>query len=347
MKTYLVGGAVRDQLLDLPVKERDWVVVGATPETLLSQGYQAVGKDFPVFLHPETHEEYALARTERKTGKGYTGFDCYAAPDVTLEQDLLRRDLTINAIAQTPDGGLVDPFNGQADIQAKVLRHVSPAFVEDPVRILRLARFAARFADFSVAPETMQLMQQMVKDGEVDALVPERVWQEWQKSLSTTAPHRFIEVLRDANALNVLLPELMAQRDWHQPETEDCQVRFSALFKGIPSTDVSNITKRFRVPNDYSQLAILTAAHHEQLAACEQGNAEMVLQLLEKTDALRRPERFQQFLLACDMTQSICGKALTAVQHVDVAPFVNQGLKGQAIAEALREARLQALQRVL
>ncbi|MBC7435844.1 MAG: multifunctional CCA addition/repair protein [Bdellovibrionales bacterium] len=225
MQTYMVGGAVRDALLGLPVQDRDWVVVGATPDELVRQGYIAVGKDFPVFLHPQSKEEYALARTERKTSLGYHGFEVHTAPDVTLEQDLARRDLTINAIAQAVDGTLIDPYQGQADIKARVLRHVSDAFREDPVRILRLARFAARFADFSVAPETMQLMREMVAHGEVDALVAERVWQELARGLMEDTPSRMFEVLRDCGALQKLLPEVarlwgVPQRAEYHPEVD-------------------------------------------------------------------------------------------------------------------------------
>ena len=225
METYLVGGAVRDRLLGRAVADRDHVVVGSTPEAMLAAGFQPVGKDFPVFLHPRTHEEYALARTERKSGHGYTGFTFHAAPDVTLEEDLARRDLTINAIAQAEDGTLTDPYSGVADLEARVLRHVGPAFVEDPVRILRLARFAARFADFSVAPETLELMRRMVTDGEVDHLVPERVWQELSRGLMEQAPARMLETLRACGALRVLLPEVDAlfgvpQRADYHPEVD-------------------------------------------------------------------------------------------------------------------------------
>ncbi len=224
-RTYVVGGAVRDALLGLPVKDRDYVVVGATPDELLAQGYVAVGKDFPVFLHPQTHDEYALARTERKTAPGYAGFAFHAAPDVTLEQDLQRRDLTINAIAQDSDGTLIDPYGGRADLDARVFRHVSSAFAEDPVRILRVARFAARFTDFSVAPETLALMRTMVESGEVDALVPERVWQELSRGLMESRPSRMFSVLRDCGALARLLPELDAlagvpQPAQHHPEID-------------------------------------------------------------------------------------------------------------------------------
>ncbi len=253
MEIYLVGGAVRDTLLGIEPKERDWVVVGATPEQLKAQGYKQVGKDFPVFLHPKTHEEYALARTERKTAPGYHGFSMHAAPDVTLEEDLLRRDLTINAIAQTASGQLIDPFNGQQDLADKLLRHVSPAFSEDPVRILRVARFAARFAHlgFTIAPETGELMRDMVNAGEVDALVAERVWTETERALGEKKPARFFEVLRDCGALEKLFPEIerlfgVPQPEKHHPEIDtglhtlmvltqaarlspDTRVRFAAL----------------------------------------------------------------------------------------------------------------------
>ena len=224
-KSYVVGGAVRDALLGLPVKDRDYVVVGAAPEHMLAAGFTPVGKDFPVFLHPDTHEEYALARTERKTAPGYTGFAFHAAPDVTLEQDLQRRDLTINAIAQDSDGTLIDPYGGQRDLAAKIFRHVSPAFSEDPVRILRLARFAARFDEFVVAPETLALMRQMVDSGEVDALVPERVWQEIGRGLMESHPSRMFEVMRECGALARILPELDAlsgvpQPAQHHPEID-------------------------------------------------------------------------------------------------------------------------------
>ncbi|MGD2052753.1 MAG: multifunctional CCA addition/repair protein [Gammaproteobacteria bacterium] len=257
MKTFLVGGAVRDELLGYPHKEKDWVVVGATAEEMLAAGFQQVGKDFPVFLHPQTKQEYALARTERKTSPGYKGFTVHATPDVTLEEDLLRRDLTINAIAKDASGKLIDPFNGLQDIHDRMLRHVSSAFTEDPVRILRVARFAARYQHlgFIVADETMQLMQQMVADGEVDALVPERVWQEMEKALGERSPSRFIEVLRDCGALERILPEVNAlfgvpQPEEHHPEidtgihtlmvlqqacrlSDDTEVRFAALMHDL------------------------------------------------------------------------------------------------------------------
>ncbi len=257
MKTYLVGGAVRDALLNLPVKDKDWVVVGASPEEMLSQGYEQVGRDFPVFLHPETHQEYALARTERKSGSGYTGFVCYSAPDVTLEQDLQRRDLTINAIAQDEQGRLYDPYGGKADLDQRLLRHVSAAFNEDPLRVLRVARFAARFAhlNFVVAEETQALMRWMAESGELNTLTPERVWKETEKALETRNPQVYFQVLRDCGALAVLFPELdnlygvPAPAKWH-PEIDtgvhtlmtlaiaaqlspDIAVRFATLFHDV------------------------------------------------------------------------------------------------------------------
>ena len=245
MKTYLVGGAVRDALMGMNGSDRDWVVVGGTPEALVAQGYQPVGKDFPVFLHPTTHEEYALARTERKTARGYHGFSVYAAPDVTLEQDLARRDLTINAIAQDEQGNRTDPFGGERDIAAKVLRHVTDAFREDPVRILRVARFAARFPNFTVAPETVALMQEMVADGEVDALVSERVWQELSRGLMGAKPSRMLQVLRDCGALQRLLPEVnklygVPQRAEYHPEIDT----------GIHLEMVLDVSARMNAPLD-------------------------------------------------------------------------------------------------
>ncbi|MGE9550326.1 multifunctional CCA addition/repair protein [Erwinia amylovora] len=257
MKTYLVGGAVRDALLNLPVKDKDWVVVGASPTEMLNLGYEQVGRDFPVFLHPTSHEEYALARTERKSGSGYTGFVCYSAPDVTLEQDLQRRDLTINAIAQDRDGHYCDPYGGRADLEQRLLRHVSPAFTEDPLRVLRVARFAARFAhlNFTVAEETLALMRRMAESGELDTLTPERVWKETEKALETQSPQVYFQILRDCGALAVLFPELdnlygvPAPAKWH-PEidtgvhtlmtlaiaaqlSDEVAIRFATLFHDV------------------------------------------------------------------------------------------------------------------
>jgi tRNA nucleotidyltransferase (CCA-adding enzyme) len=338
-RIYCVGGAVRDGLLGLPVQDRDWVVVGSTPEAMVARGFQPVGRDFPVFLHPETHEEYALARTERKTAPGYKGFVVHAAPDVTLEQDLLRRDFTINAMALDAEGRLVDPYGGQADLKAGVLRHISAAFNEDPVRILRGARFAARFS-FSVAPETMELMRTMVANGEVDALVPERVWQELARGLMEKTPSRFFETLRDCGALAKILPEVDAlfgvpQRADYHPEI-DCgvhtlmvaddaalhgyalEVRFAALMhdlgKGNTPKDIlprhigheargvellQPLCERLRVPADCRDLALLAARYHGDVHRAKELRADTLVKLFQGCDAWRRPERFEQLLQAC------------------------------------------------
>ena len=340
MKTYLVGGAVRDALLGISGSDRDWVVVGATPQDMQAQGYTPVGRDFPVFLHPHTREEYALARTERKNGRGYHGFVFHAAPDVTLEQDLARRDLTINAIAQEGDT-LIDPYGGQRDLHAKVLRHVTDAFGEDPVRILRVARFAARFADFSVHPQTMQLMQAMVQEGEVDALVSERVWQELSRGLMGAQPSRMLQVLRACGALQRLLPEVdklygVPQRVEHHPEIDTgihlemvldaaaranapLDVRFACLChdlgKGTTPADVlprhigheqrsekltRALCERWRVPVACKELAELVAREHGHIHQSQSLGAQAVLRLLVRCDALRRPERFLRALQACE-----------------------------------------------
>jgi tRNA nucleotidyltransferase (CCA-adding enzyme) len=343
MEVYLVGGAVRDELLGRAVKERDWVVVGATAEELQRQGMQQVGRDFPVFLHPETHEEYALARTERKTGAGYYGFSTDSSPAVSLEQDLARRDLTINAMARATDGRLIDPYGGQRDLEARQLRHVSPAFAEDPLRVLRVARFAARFAalNFRVADDTLALMRQMSSSGELTELVAERVWQETRRALEEESPQVFFAVLRDCGALAQVFPELEAlfgvpqPEQWH-PEIDTgvhtlmvvtmaaslsplATVRFAALVHDLGKADtprvkwprhaghevqsvrrVQQLCARFRIPNDYRDLAVLVARHHGVVHRAFELRAATVLDLLAHTDALRRPERFEQFLLACE-----------------------------------------------
>ncbi len=339
MKIYCVGGAVRDRLLGLPVQDHDWVVVGGTPQTMIAQGFQPVGKDFPVFLHPQTHEEYALARTERKTARGYKGFDVHAAPDVTLEQDLLRRDFTINAMAQDADGELIDPYGGAADLRAGILRHVSPAFSEDPVRILRAARFVARFG-FSIAPGTLELMREMVGNGEVDALVAERVWQELAHGLMEQAPSRFFTTLRQCAALAKILPEVDAlfgvpQPAQHHPEI-DCgvhtmlvldqaarrgyalEVRFAALThdlgKGNTPKDIlprhighevrsvdllRALCARLRVPGECRDLGLLVARYHGDVHRAKELRPDTIVGLFQSCDAWRRPERFTQLLQAC------------------------------------------------
>ena len=340
MRIYEVGGAVRDELRGRPVVGRDYVVVGASPQAMIDKGFRPVGKDFPVFLHPETQEEYALARTERKTGHGYHGFAFHAAPDVTLEQDLARRDLTINAMARAADGTLIDPFCGQRDLKAKILRHVGPAFAEDPVRILRIARFAARFGDFSLAPETLELMRGMVAAGEADHLVAERVWQELAKGLMEALPSRMFAVLRECGALARLLPEVEAlfgvpQRADYHPEIDTgvhtlmvvdeaarrnfaLPVRFAALTHDLGKATtpaeilprhighemrsvqlVTVLCERLRVPGECRDLALLAARYHGDIHRAAELRATTLVTLLERTDALRRPERFSQLLQAC------------------------------------------------
>jgi len=402
MKIYEVGGAVRDALLGRPATDRDWVVVGATPAEMAAAGYKPVGKDFPVFIHPDSGEEYALARTERKSAPGYHGFQFHAAPDVTLEQDLARRDLTINAIARSVDGALVDPYGGQADLQARVLRHVSEAFVEDPVRLLRVARLAARFPDFRIAPETMALLRRMVADGEVDHLVPERVWQELSRGLMEDHPARLIQVLRDCGALARLLPEV--ERLWgvpqpaaHHPEVDTGEhlllvlqqaaaqqaplpVRWAVLVHdlGKGTTDPAqwprhiaheqrsaalarDLADRLRVPADCRELADVVAREHGHIHRSGALDAAAVLRLLERCDALRRPARFADALLACECdARGRAGRAdepypprprlaaaLAAAQGVETAGIAAdaaaRGLTGPAIGQAIAQARTAAV----
>jgi len=339
MKIYAVGGAVRDRLLGREVADQDYVVVGATPEQMEQLGYRPVGKDFPVFLHPQTHEEYALARTERKTARGYKGFDVYAAPEVTLEQDLARRDLTINAIARDEKGNIIDPFHGVADLKAGILRHVSPAFVEDPVRVLRVARFAARFG-FTVAPETLELMREMVRNGEVDHLVAERAWLEISRGLMEATPSRMFLTLRECGALARILPEVDAlfgvpQPPEHHPEVDTgvhimlaldyaaankfpLPVRFAALThdlgKGVTPKAlwpkhhghehksvelVGRLCQRLRAPNECRDLAVLVARYHGDAHRAEELRPATILKLLSATDVYRKPERFEEFVHAC------------------------------------------------
>jgi tRNA nucleotidyltransferase (CCA-adding enzyme) len=359
MQVYLVGGAVRDELLGLSAPERDWVVVGATPEELQRAGYRAVGREFPVFLHPETSEEYALARLERKTGPGYRGFETRFSPDVTLEQDLQRRDLTINAMARGPDGALIDPYGGQRDLELRLLRHVSPAFVEDPVRILRVARFAARLQalGFTLAPETRELLRLMVANGEVNALVPERVWREMQRALGAADPAVFFDILQDCGALAVLLPEL----DWNAAARDALQraarsgaepsVRFAALLAATAPDAIKALCERLRVPNEFRELALLTARLHRQIAAAASLDAAGVLDLLEAADGFRRPERFQALLQATqarsgadDSVHAALAFALVTAAGVTLPREQLAQLKGIAIAAAYRAARLQRLE---
>ena len=400
MEIYLVGGAVRDALLGRPVTERDWVVVGATPEQLLTRGFRPVGKDFPVFLHPDTHEEYALARTERKTAPGYHGFSVCAAPEVTLEEDLLRRDLTINAMARDGEGRLIDPYQGARDLEQRWLRHVSPAFAEDPVRILRVARFSARYAPlgFRVAPETLELMRAMVASGEADHLVAERVWAETVRALSEPQPGQFIQTLRDCGALARIFPELdrlfgIPQPAAHHPEIDtgqhillalaqavrldaDVAVRFAVLVhdlgKGTSPPEtwpahrgheergadlVRAVSQRLRIPNQYRDLGVLTARYHTYCHRALELRPGTLLNTLQALDALRKPQRFAQFLLACeadargrlgleerDYPQAQFMRAVhAAAAGIQARPLVEAGLTGLELAEALRVRRLAAI----
>ncbi|MEZ5614562.1 MAG: multifunctional CCA addition/repair protein [Rhodocyclaceae bacterium] len=400
MKTYVVGGAVRDRLLGLPVEDRDHVVVGATPEDMRARGFKPVGRDFPVFLHPDTHEEYALARTERKTAPGYKGFVFHAAPDVTLEEDLARRDLTINAIAEDEAGALVDPFGGQADLAARVLRHVGPAFAEDPVRVLRVARFAARLPDFQVAADTLALMRRMADNGEVDHLVPERVWQELSRGLMAARPSRMIAVLHESGALARILPELerlfgVPQPAEHHPEVDTgahvllaidqaaarhfpLPVRWAVLLHdlGKGATPPAQwpqhhgheaagaalaeaVSERLRAPADCRDLAVLAAREHGIIHRAAALRPATLVTLLERADALRRPERFGQLLDACECDYrgrpgrearpwpagDLLRRALAAVQAVDAGAIAAAADDRARIPQRIHEARVAAVKR--
>ncbi len=361
METYLVGGAVRDKLLHYPHHEHDWVVVGATPEELLEQGYQPVGRDFPVFLHPQTNDEYALARTERKTGPGYTGFACYAHPEVTLEDDLMRRDLTINAMAEDAQGNIIDPFNGRGDLEARVLRHVSPAFVEDPLRVLRVARFAARYAHlgFSVAPETRQLMQRIAASGELTTLPGERLWKELERALGEQSPEVFFDVLDACGALEALMPELQGMEretrralqraaEAGQPVT----VRFALLASAMDSADTEALCSRLKAPNQYRHLAQLVARYAPGLASPTQ-TPQSLLAVLTGTDAFRKPERFQQFIEGITLLYPASDnpgrlrRALAACNRVDPGAIAAGGLKGKAIQREIQRQREAAIAQTL
>ena len=400
MKVYLVGGAVRDELLGRPVGERDWVVVGSTPEEMLKAGFQQVGRDFPVFLHPDTREEHALARTERKTGPGYRGFELRYSPDVTLEEDLMRRDLTINAMARDADGTLIDPCGGSGDLESRTLRHVSEAFNEDPVRILRVARFLARYqpAGFTVAPETLARMRAMTAAGEVDALVPERVWQETDRALGEAAPEAWLRVLHDCGALARILPELEALYGVPQPEqwhpeidtglhmelvlqstaalTPEPRIRFAALMhdvgkgttprsvwprhigheqRGVPL--IRAVAERLRVPVDYRELAELASLWHGQAHRAKELRPRTILKMLEGCDALRRPQRFRELLVACEADYrgrggrrhrpypqaELLRRAQDAALAATLPAADREGLAGEEIGEKLRRRRLEAL----
>jgi tRNA nucleotidyltransferase (CCA-adding enzyme) len=400
MQIYLVGGAVRDKLLGVPVKDRDWVVVGATPEEMLDKGFKAIGKDFPVFLHPETREEYALARTERKSGRGYKGFVFHTSADVTLEDDLQRRDLTINAIAEDEAGKLIDPYGGEADLKQGMLRHVSAAFVEDPLRVLRVARFAASFG-FKIAPETTRLLKEISETDELDALVPERVWIEMEKALMGKYPTRFILVLRACNALEKLFPEIDAlfgvpQPKEYHPEidtglhtimslnqsvrlSDDPMIRFAVLVhdlgkattpeKELPHHHgheargvkiIDKLCKRFRIPNKYHELASSVSRFHLDCHRIQEMKPETILKKLEQLDAFRKPERFEQFLIACeadargrasfedkDYPQAeYFMNALKSARKVDATSLQEQGFEGKTLGEEIKKQRVKNIKQM-
>ena len=401
MNVYLVGGAVRDKLLNLPVKDRDWVVVGASPDQLLALGFKQVGADFPVFLHPDTQEEHALARTERKQGHGYQGFDVAFGPDVTLDEDLIRRDLTINAMALDDQGNLIDPYGGKQDLENKLLRHVSDAFIEDPLRVLRVARFAARFhhLGFRIADETQKLMASITQSGELDHLTPERVWQETERALHETSPATYFSVLQKCGALAVCFPELNAlfgvpQRPEYHPEVDTgvhslmsleqaarlsvkSEVRFAALIHdlgkaltdqdnwpshhghenlGLPA--VEQLCDRLKTPNSYRVLALKTCEFHTHVHRAKELKSKTIWKVIKKLDALRKPEQFADFLLACkadargrtgfedtDYPQAkFMADAYQSIKQVTPQSLMEQGYSGAQLGQQLDIARIKAIQ---
>ncbi|AYC31321.1 multifunctional CCA addition/repair protein [Pseudomonas cavernae] len=400
MQFFKVGGAVRDRLLGLPVADIDWVVVGASAAQMQAQGFRPVGEDFPVFIHPHSGEEYALARTERKSGQGYGGFTFYASPEVSLEEDLLRRDLTINAMAEDAHGTVIDPYGGQRDLQARLLRHVSPAFAEDPLRVLRVARFAARYAllGFRVADETLALMRQLSASGELQALTPERSWKEISRALMESRPEVFLRVLRDCGALKELLPEVDAlfgvpQTASHHPEIDtgihtlsvlrqcaehgqSLSVRWACLLhdlgKGLtPASEwpqhiaheqrglklIRAVNQRCKAPRDCQELALLVGQYHGHGHRALELKASTLLELLHSFDVYRRPQRFEEFIAACEMDSRgrlgfeqrdypqaayLRGAAATA-REVAAQPLLARGLQGAELGEALKRERLKAL----
>ena len=404
MQIYLVGGAVRDKLLNYPVIERDWVVVGGSPEDLLKQGYKQVGKDFPVFLHPQTNEEYALARTERKSGKGYYGFEVFTSKEVTLSDDLIRRDLTINAMALSDDDQLMDPYDGQNDLKNKILRHISPAFSEDPLRVLRVARFAARYhhLGFTIATETQQLMAKLSQSGELKTLTAERVWKETYRALGEKSPHIYFQTLKECGALNDWFAELFClwgipnPEQWH-PEidtglhtmmvleqcallTQDPVTRFAALChdlgKGVTPKEqwpshkghekaginvIETMTKRLKSPKDYVQLAKIVSEFHLHLHRIEELKAKTIVKVLEQTDAFRKPQRFEQFIIACEADYrgrtgfeqrpypqaTLMRQALTDCQKISTVEIIAAGFQGKEIGEKMHQQRIKQVKRLL
>lgn len=367
MDIYLVGGAVRDRLLNFPVYDRDWVVVGATPEEMVEQGFRPVGKDFPVFIHPDTGEEYALARTERKSGKGYTGFQYHASPDVTLEQDLIRRDLTINAMAEDNDGRIFDPYHGQQDLQKRLLRHVSPAFAEDPLRVLRVARFAARYAHlgFTVADSTLQLMTKLSKTDELQHLTTERVWQEFQRALGEPAPDIFISILHQCHALPVLFPEFSTIAE-DLPGLAQLRTalvppaRFALLLYRITrqltqdqkEEVIRKLCERQRTPNLYRDMALQFCCSAEPLINFESTDAATRLQLIQRLNLLRKTDHLSDLLAAAKVVsgqtqlaaESQLPRLLDQMNHIEPQQLIQQGFKGKALGSEIQRRQLQTCQ---
>jgi tRNA nucleotidyltransferase (CCA-adding enzyme) len=374
MQIYKVGGAVRDRLLGRTVTETDWVVVGATAEDMLARGFRPVGADFPVFLHPQTGDEYALARTERKSGRGYGGFVFHASPDVTLEQDLQRRDLTINAMAEDDRGRVIDPYGGQRDLEARLLRHVSPAFAEDPLRVLRVARFAARYAPlgFRIAPPTLELMKQLATSGEMQALTPERSWKEIARALMEPRPDVFIQVLRDCGALRAIMPELDETFDTAAPirngehrlqvlrqcaaHEQPLTIRWANLLRGLAPTRIEAVNSRCKAPRDCQELATLVGEYGERGHRARDLGAVELSELLQRFDVYRRPQRFEEFICAnaTDAETSGCHDrsaaeflrgAARAARAVQAGPLLEQGFRGAELGEAMKQQRIEALER--
>ena len=374
MRCYKVGGCVRDKLLGLEVKDTDWVVTGATARDMTDSGFTQVGKDFPVFLHPISKEEYALARTERKSGKGYTGFVVHASPEVSLEQDLERRDITINAMAEDENGAIIDPFNGRADLESGTLRHVSPAFSEDPLRVLRVARFAARFA-FKVAPETMELMRTISGSGELPTLPAERIWKEWQRALTEVKPRVFFEVLHDCGALdNLMAPQLattehLAVLDAASANSNQPLLRFAAHIASVNiskdwDTPIKELGRLYGISNEYIEAAQVTAECSSLLLA-QQWQAETVLNILNRCDAFRRQQRFLQIQNAVsaqgarlpeaqqqllNSRQQVLLQAQQKAASIGIDSLQQEAkekLQGAAIGEALQQKRLEAIYEIL
>ncbi|WP_257285114.1 polynucleotide adenylyltransferase [Endozoicomonas sp. SESOKO1] len=372
MQVYRVGGAVRDQLLGLPVKDNDWVVVGATPGQMKDLGFQPVGRDFPVFLHPETREEYALARTERKTGHGYAGFSFYTSIDISLEEDLLRRDLTINAMAEDQHGSIIDPYGGQEDLKNRLLRHVSPAFQEDPLRILRVARFAARLAPlgFKVAEETLELMRNMVNNGEASHLVPERVWQETSNALMEPTPSVYFQTLENCGAFQAVLPEFrtlmhnqtLLHLNLAAQAEKTALIRFGCLFSPLlpqPEAEKNNsiqtlqdATSRMRLPSEYADMALLVTEHAQSVTSViHSDDAESLMSLFEASDALRRPERFINLITILSysfatvkLKKNQVIELLDSCLSIKARDLMTENITGKALGEALRQRRLQQIQ---